>query len=110
MDAAGFDDKPPALLAREFARLLDMFEKPDAAQEIRRCFNAPATDTEPAESPTPDGELPDKHVPDGQAPRQEVPWRNPPLPMESEQDGQPQTEEHLASEQREKPYDSPNRS
>jgi hypothetical protein len=105
MDAAGFDNNPPPYIARQFALLLDKFEKPDAAQEIQRCFDAPATDTEPAESPTPDGELPDKHVPDGHVPRQEVPWRNPPLPTESEQDGQPQTDEHRASEQLEKPSD-----
>lgn len=105
MDAAGFDDNPPVLLASRIAWLFDKFEKPDAAQEIQRCFVAPATDVEPAGHPTPDGELPDKPVPDGQVPRQEVPWRNPPLPTGSEQDGQPQTDEHLASEQLEKPYD-----
>ncbi|MGH3832128.1 MAG: hypothetical protein ACRDRS_17060, partial [Pseudonocardiaceae bacterium] len=47
MDALAFVGHKRALFASYLARLIENFEKPDEAQEIRRYCDAPATDSEP---------------------------------------------------------------
>jgi hypothetical protein len=63
-----FGDEQRALLTRRVAQLLDKAGKPDEAQEIRRHFDAPVSDEEPADLPEPDGDLPDRSALDVEPP------------------------------------------
>jgi hypothetical protein len=104
MDMLDFRDEQRALNSRHFALLIEKLGKPDEAQEIRRHFDAPVTDKEPADPPELDGDLPGRLAPDVEPPRRE-PWRNSPLSGETGQDRQSQTDGQLQSEQLGEPHD-----
>jgi hypothetical protein len=100
MDALDLSNEHRALFSRYFAELIEKFGKPDEAQEIRRRFDAPAADREPADLPEPDDRLPNRPAPDVQPSPQVQPWRDSPLSGEPKQDGQWQADEQLRSDQR----------
>lgn len=81
----GFNDDRRARFTHIVAHVLEKFGKPEEAQEIRRHFDAPATDQEPADCPKPDGYLPDRPAPDVQPPLPGEPWRRFPPSGKSEQ-------------------------
>jgi len=66
-----FGEEQRALLTHRVAQLLDKAGKPDEAHEMRRYFDAPATDKELADLPEPDGDLPDRPAPDVEPPLQD---------------------------------------
>ena len=86
MDTLDLGHEQCAQFARRFALLIENAGKPQEAQEIRRRFDAPAADEEPAGAPEPDSEPRDRPVPDEEPPPREEPWGNSALPGESEQD------------------------
>lgn len=72
MDALNFGDEQRALFAHRVALLVGKAGKPEHAQEIRRCFDAPAVDEIPAEVSEPDSEPGNRSAPDdGPAPPQQ---------------------------------------
>ena len=79
MDTLDLGDERRALFPRGFALLLDTFGKPDEAQEIRRYFDTPVTDKEPADHPEVDGDLPNRSTSDVEPPLQDGHQRNSPL-------------------------------
>jgi hypothetical protein len=100
-----FSDERRAHFTYRVAQLLDKAGKPDEAQEIRRHFDAPATDKESADRPDPDRDLPDRSAPDVKPPLQDEPRRNSPRAGELEQGGQVQADEQPRSEQLGEPRD-----
>ncbi len=103
MDTLDLGHEQCAQFARRFALLIENAGKPQEAQEIRRRFDAPAADEEPAGAPEPDSEPRDRPVPDEEPPPREEPWGNSALPGESEQDRDQQMDEQLRSEPPDEP-------
>jgi hypothetical protein len=99
-----FNDERRAHFTHLVARVLEKTGKPDEAHEIRRHFDAPTTNKEPADISEPGEDMQDGPALDMAPPRQEELSRSSPLPEEPEQDGQPQTNEQLRSKQRHEPH------
>ncbi len=106
LDALNVGDDQRALFTYHGALLIEKVGKPDEAQEIRQCFDAPATDKQPAVIPEPDGELKGRPGPgEDPPPLQEEPWGSSTSSGESEQDGIQQVDDQSWSEPFSEPRD-----